>query len=331
MTPRRDGWKPILALMILAPLLAEVFSGSMPATAFLQPQTFFPFVIVIYGLPVLVLREVAVRRRYGLLGLCLLGFVYGLYNEGLFSETLYYPLDPANEAYADYGLVAGLRVPWASYILPWHGLFSMLTPVLVVELLFPRWAGRPWLPASATWILGIVTAGLALARFLLEGEDRGAQDAATFAVHLAAVLAAAVILWVVAGRLPRTPATGSAAALSWRGVAAGAGTYAAVFLGTEILTSVVRAPWPLTVLYALLTVSATAWAAARRPTVARAGAVAFVLGCGLAQAVVVVLVVGVVTGDGFRAVSGAVAAVIYLAALTGVRVRYGHSTRTPMG
>lgn len=317
--------------MVLAPLLAEVFSGSMPVTMFLQPVIFLAFTIFVYGLPLLVLREVAVRRGYGLTGLFVLGFIYGLYNEGLFSETLYHPLDPANAAYADYGLVAGLRVPWASFILPWHGLFSMVTPVLVVELLFPKQAGRPWLPASVTGILGFVTVGLALARFLLEGEDRSVQDGGTLAVHLMVVLVAAVVLWGAARRMPRTPALETVPAFSWRDVAAGAGTYVVVFIGIETLTSVARVPWPLTVLYALLIVSAAAWAVARRRTVARARAVSFVLGCGLAQAVVIVLVVGVLTGDVFRTLSGVIAAMVYLAALMGIRARCGHGTRTPVG
>jgi hypothetical protein len=325
---KRDGWKPILALMVLAPLLAEVFSGSMPVTMFLQPGMFLAFTIFVYGLPILVLREVAVRRGYGLLGLYALGMIYGLFNEGLISETLYHPLDPHDPTYADYGLLAGLRIPLMSYLLPWHGLFSMITPVLVVDLLFPRKAGRPWLPIWALWVLGVVTGGLGLARFLLWGDDR-AQDGGTFVIHLAVVLGMAALVWAGARRLPRTPVPATQYGFAWRDVAAGMGVYAGVLLGVQILAGVVTAPWPLTVLYGALAVATAMWAVGRRQAVARSRAVAFVLGAGLAQAAVTVLVVGALTGDTVRAVTGAVITMAYLAALVGIRASHRRGVREP--
>ncbi|TDC04508.1 hypothetical protein E1267_22505 [Nonomuraea longispora] len=324
---RQSRW-PILLLMVLSPLLAEVFSGSMPATDFFQPGMFFPFTIFVYGLPILVLREVATRAKTGPIGLWCLGMIYGLYNEGLISETLFHPLDPANDAYGTLGVVAGLRIPWALYILPWHGLFSLLTPVLLTHLLFPRQADSPWLPKRATWMLAIVTGGLAIARFVFWGENRGVQDGATFLLHLAAVLGAALVAYVVAMRLPRVPRVQAGAdrpGARWLPFASGAGLYAIWFVGTEMLVSVVKAPWPVVVLYTSVAVVAGLWAVARIAATTRAAAAVFVLGAGTTQAAVIVLLIGLLAGDAFRALSGVVFVAAYLGTLALVIRRQGRA------
>lgn len=66
--------------MVGSALLAEVISGGTPLTLFMAPGVFLPFVVLVYGIPVLVLREVAVRRGYGPLGLWCLGVLYSLVN-----------------------------------------------------------------------------------------------------------------------------------------------------------------------------------------------------------------------------------------------------------
>ncbi|MEU4571423.1 hypothetical protein [Nonomuraea sp. NPDC023979] len=327
---RRSRW-PIPVLMVLSPLLAEVFSGSMPATDFFQPGIFLPFTVFVYGLPILVLREVATRTRTGLLGLWCLGMIYGLYNEGLISETLFHPLDPANDAYGTLGVVAGLRIPWALYILPWHGLFSLLTPVLLTHLLFPEQADRPWLPKWATWVLGIVTGGLAIARFVFWGENRGVQDGGTFLLHLAVVLGAALVACLVAARLPRGPrvvAVVDRPGARWLPFAAGAGLYATWFVGTELLVSIVKAPWPVVALYTSAAVAAGLWATARVRATTRAAAALFVLGAGTTQAAVVVLLIGLLVGDAFRALSGAVFVAVYLTATALVARRQGRAAQS---
>ncbi|MEV4892532.1 hypothetical protein AB0K48_24445 [Nonomuraea sp. NPDC055795] len=329
MNALRQSWRPILLLMVLSPLLAEVFSGSMPATDFFQPGVLLPFTIFVYGLPILILREVATRGSLGLLGLWCLGMIYGLYNEGLISETLFHPLDPANEAYGSLGLVAGLRIPWMLYILPWHGLFSLVTPVLLVHLLFPLQAGRPWLPKRATWVLAIVTSGLAIARFVFWGENRGVQDGGTFLLHVAVVLGLALAAYLLAVRLPRRPWLPRAVSgvdrpgVPWRPFGAGAGLYVLWFVGTEMLVSVVKAPWPVVVLYTSAAVVAGLGAVARVQAPSRAAAAVFVLGAGTAQAAIIVLLIGQVQGDVFRSASGAIFVAAYVTAVALIARRRG--------
>src|SRR4029453_19619444 len=98
----KQYWKPTLLLMVLSPLLAEITSGGTPLTLFFTPGILLGFLFGLYGLQVLVIREVATRRGYGLLGLWCLGLIYGLYNEGLRSETLFYPLATHSGRFCDW-------------------------------------------------------------------------------------------------------------------------------------------------------------------------------------------------------------------------------------
>jgi hypothetical protein len=139
----KQRWKSVLLLIVLAPVLAEVISGGTPITQMFLPWILVFYVVFLYGFQVLVIREVAVRGRLGLLGLWCLGTVYGLYNEGLRAQTLFYPLHSPIAAFSGYGLVADVRIPFTIWITFWHGLFSVVIPVLVVEYLFPAQAARP--------------------------------------------------------------------------------------------------------------------------------------------------------------------------------------------
>ncbi len=201
----RRYWKPALLLMVLSPLLAEVISGATPMTLFFLPGIFFPYVTLLYGFPVLVLREVAVRGKLGVLGLWCLGLIYALYNEGLRAETLFSPLDSPVDTFSSYGLVADIRLPFTVWISFWHGLFSVATPVLVVGYLFPAVADEPWLPLKATWSLAILSVATAVPYFLFVGDASNTEDARTLIVHFTFLVVAGVVLWFVAGRLPRTP------------------------------------------------------------------------------------------------------------------------------
>jgi hypothetical protein len=65
-------------------------------------------------------------------------------------QTLFFPLDAPLEEFSAYGLVGHVRIPSTLFIIAWHGLFSVVTPILLVEYLFPDKATQPWLPLKAT-------------------------------------------------------------------------------------------------------------------------------------------------------------------------------------
>jgi hypothetical protein len=325
----RQHWKPALLLMVLSPLLAEVVSGATPMTLFFMPWVFFPYVTILYGFLVLVIREVVTRRGIGLLGLWCLGLIYALYNEGLRAETLFYPLDVPLDLFASYGLVAEVRMPFVLWISFWHGLFSVVTPVLFVECMFPEQAGEPWLPRAVTWTLAILSVGTAVPYFLFFGDDSATRNVTTLIVHFTFLIAAALVLWFVAGRLPRTPRIvpdDGAGGVSWKPFYWGVGLYLVLTIVPEVLAEN-RIPPPLFVVYFAALAVVAAWAIARRRQASRAQVVVFLLGSGTAQAALSVLF-GVLTGNVLWSMSGVIFTTAFAVALVRIRrktamVRHG--------
>lgn len=324
---------PVAALMVLAPLLAELPSGAMRPTDFLSPMIFFPFTVVVYGLPVLALREIAVRLGLGATGLWVLGMTYGLFNEGLFSETFYYPLESPLPEFAGYGSVGDLQVPWMTYILPWHGLFSVLLPVTAVDRLFPRRSGRPWFSAKTAVVLTAATAALGLARFILNGEDIAVHSGSVFVFHLAVLCLLAVGLSVAAVRLPRSPRLTSGRdgrARLWRSFAVGAGLYLVGLLGMVLLAAA-GAPWFLPVGYGIAAVLAVVWASTRIREVKRSTVLAFTLGCVALEAAVIPLFVQGLLGKGLEPlVTGAAIVAAAIFAMVRLGSRSDLSARTAL-
>jgi hypothetical protein len=316
----RQHWKPALLLMVSAPILAEVVSGATPATLFFMPWIFFPYATLLYGFPVLVIREVAVRGKLGVLGLWCLGLLYALYNEGLKAATLFYPLDAPLDTFSTYGLVADVRAPFTIWISFWHGLFSVVIPVLFVGYLFPKKADEPWLPVKATWSLAILSVGTAVAYFLFVGEASTTQDATMLIVHFTFLVVAALVLWFVAGRLPRTPrivAHGGANGFGWTPFFSGVGLYLVLTVVPEVMARDSIPPLLFALYFAVLAVVA-GWAIARRRETTRAQVVVFLLGSGTAQAALAV-VFGVLIGNIMWSISGAIFTAIFLGALVRIK------------
>jgi len=157
--------QPILALIILSPFLTEVFTGSTPILTFISPITFILFITVGYGFPVLIIREIYIRKKLSFFGLFLLGLAYGLLNEGLYSRTLFHPFEVPIISFATYGLIENIRVPFMLFICSFHALYAVIYPVFITHYLFPRQAEKPWLSLKTTWILGISTIGFAILGF----------------------------------------------------------------------------------------------------------------------------------------------------------------------
>src|SRR5208283_1563569 len=133
----RSHWKPIVALLLLTPFLTELLSGSQPAAKFFQPQVLLFLATVGYGIPVLLLREFAVRHRLGILGLLALGFVYGVFNEGIIAKTFYLATNVPVNNFDGYGCVYGIAIPWAVTISTWHARHALLYPIVAIYYFFP--------------------------------------------------------------------------------------------------------------------------------------------------------------------------------------------------
>jgi hypothetical protein len=328
----KQNWKPILLLIVLAPFLAEVISGDTPLPQFFLPGIFFGYVLSLYGLPVLVIREVAIRWRLGLLGLWCLGLVFGLYCEGLRTESLFYPLHAPMEEFSAYGLVGGVRVPFTLWISAWHGLFSVVTPILFVEYLFPDKARQPWLPLKATWSVAVLSVATGVAYFLFAGDEASTQPSTTLAAHLGFMVVAALVLSVVAGKLPRTPritANSHGQSFTWSRFWSGALLYMVLGVVPVVLAQS-KVPWPLFVLYLAAVATVAGGAVARRREATREQAVVVVLGAGTAQAVLAV-VFGVLIGNIMYAASSVLFAALFVTALARIRRKERRSLTAEVG
>lgn len=306
-----SAWKPALLLMLLAPL-AELISGAMDVATFFSPTIFLPYVLFLYGIPILLLREIAVRYKFGIFGLVCLGMIYGLYNEGVMAQTLFHPLDNPLDIYASYGVVDHLRVPFTMFIIAWHALVSFLLPVTIVHYLFRGQAARPWLPTPLAWGLGIIIAALGTAHFFgLDGGDEGMITLGLAAPYFLILLGAGGLLGWAGARFSRWASiTTKAASTSWRPFIAGA----VAFILLDVIPfglAGVPIPWILFAIYFMGLAAAGLWLL-RRPLFTLSHITGFVLGAGVAASVVA-LTAGNFTGIVFGA------AFIYLA----LRVKQG--------
>jgi hypothetical protein len=146
---------PALALIVLAPFIAEVLRG---ATRISFLVVFIPEIMV-WGCGALLIREIAVRWRAGWSSLLLLGLTLAMAEEFLIQQTSLAPL-PWLAANAAYGRAWGVNWLYFLYMLGYESVWVVLVPIALTELLFPRrrseaWASKTMLAVcSATFLVG---------------------------------------------------------------------------------------------------------------------------------------------------------------------------------
>ena len=200
----RANWKPIVALLLMAPFLTELLSGSLPASEFFRPHVFLFLATVGYGFPILLLREFAVRRQLGILGILALGFVYGIFNEGILAKTFYLATNVPVNSFDGYGYTYGIAIPWAVTISTWHALHSLLYPIVVIYYFFPAHRDSPWLNWKGIVGLAVPTAVMGTLIFFSQSQDRPAGQLAYFIL----MVGMGGLLIGIATRLPSSPALG---------------------------------------------------------------------------------------------------------------------------
>jgi hypothetical protein len=153
-------WPAILALFLLAPLTAEVLSGSTPILLFAEKPVLAVISLPLYGCGVLLVREVARRRGLGWGGVLWLGAAFGIWEEGVVLNTWADPwarviCGAQHQGICDYGRINGVSVIWALSLTVFHAVVSITIPILLVELARPRLAPLPWLKAAGLrWCVG---------------------------------------------------------------------------------------------------------------------------------------------------------------------------------
>src|SRR3989449_4564807 len=134
--------RPLLALILLSPIIAEMLSGSSPPLEWLNPIT--PLLLIwLYGAGVLVMRETAVRWKTGWPSILLLGAAYGIIEEGLAVKSFFDPgwMDLGTLAW--YGRWFDVNWVWAVWLTIYHAVVSIAIPIFLMEWIWRRTRGIP--------------------------------------------------------------------------------------------------------------------------------------------------------------------------------------------
>ncbi|RME90112.1 MAG: hypothetical protein D6770_03145 [Anaerolineae bacterium] len=142
---------PALALWVIAPVFGELFSGSTPLNEFINPIGFL-FLAFLYGSGAILIREAVVRWGKGWKSLLLLGFAYGIYEEGLVVRSFFDPAWPDLGSMATYGRVWGVNWVWVEHLTIYHALISIAASITFTEMLYPEHRTDPWL-SGRKWYL----------------------------------------------------------------------------------------------------------------------------------------------------------------------------------
>jgi len=131
---------PIWTLLLLAPFIAEVLSGST------RTSILFVFIpeVMVWGVGALFCRELVRRWRAGGTSLLLLGLALSVAEEFIIQQTSLAPL-PFPGSHPDYGRIWGINLVYFLFMLGFESVWVVVVPVQVTELFFPRRAAEPWL------------------------------------------------------------------------------------------------------------------------------------------------------------------------------------------
>src|SRR6266550_4228787 len=134
--------RPLLALILLSPVIAEMLSGSTPPLEWLNPIAAL-LLIWLYGAGVLVMRETAVRWKTGWPSILLLGAAYGIIEEGLAVKSFFDPNWMDLGSLGWYGRWIDVNWIWAVWLTIFHAVISTSVPIFLTEWIWPRIRGQP--------------------------------------------------------------------------------------------------------------------------------------------------------------------------------------------
>jgi hypothetical protein len=152
---------PVLALLLLAPTIPELLTGSTPITGLVvNPVGFavqFLGIVGLYGTGALLIREFAVYFHKGWASILLLGAAYGIAEEGLAVHTFFEPAGlPPVGVLGSYGHAFGVNWLWALGLTGFHAVYSIALPILLTQLFFPEAARLRWMDRGATALVAAV-------------------------------------------------------------------------------------------------------------------------------------------------------------------------------
>ena len=206
----------MVALLLLAPAIPELLTGSTPVTTvFYDPFGFllsFGFDVALYGTGALLIREFAVAFNKGWASILLLGAAYGIGEEGFAVHTFFESHGSPADALGVYGHAFGVNWLWALGLTAFHATYSIALPILLTQLWFPAVKRARWLDASAVGVVAVVYVLTVLTFDLTVGHGPTPAAFAFFAGVVVVLIALAVwapsdLLRVGAGRARIRPVT----------------------------------------------------------------------------------------------------------------------------
>ena len=210
--PKRGIW-PALALLFTAPLVAEYLLGDLPIKM-------LPALIVLapmYGGGALLIREVTRRTGRGWPTILVLGMAYAIFEEAFTTQSLFNP----NYLKLNLRLLAPAYIPalgigawWTLWMLMVHSIWSISTPIALIEACVPDRARTPWLGRGGLSLVGFVFL-LGAAAGTAMGYKQDHFMASTAQLVWAAIAVVALIAIAFSMPVARTNAARGVAPSAW--------------------------------------------------------------------------------------------------------------------
>ena len=146
---------PIIALLLISPAIGELLSGSAPPLEFFNP---FGFILLVglYGVGVLIVRELSIKWKKGWGSILLLGAAYGIIEEGLAVKSFFDPNWMDLGILGTYGRWLGVNWVWSVCLTIFHTVYSIAIPILIFSLLFPALKNKKLLGEKGLFVCFII-------------------------------------------------------------------------------------------------------------------------------------------------------------------------------
>ena len=138
-TSRWERCAPALALVLMAPLLAEVLPGATRFSALFV----LPIEMCVWGGGALLIRYAVRRWRLGWLNMLLLALALAMAEECWIQQTSLAPMVLQLKGQV-YGRALGVNYVYFLWALVYESVFVVFLPVYLVELIFPKQRADSW-------------------------------------------------------------------------------------------------------------------------------------------------------------------------------------------
>ena len=145
----------VIFLIFLAPITAELLSGSAPPSEFFNPLGFI-VLIVLYGFGAVLVREINIAWGKNFISLILLGAIYGIIEEGFMVKSFFDPNWMDLGILGVYGRFWGVNWIWTLKLTIYHAIYSIVIPIQITELIFYKIRKESWIRIFSIKLIAII-------------------------------------------------------------------------------------------------------------------------------------------------------------------------------